>query len=121
MLQCPPGWLAAWGGVGPSGPHLLTQAHPLFSTLTHSPALTPPLLPLPQGTESALIAVHIQLGRLPEAQRIYRAMRAAGKWPHPYAMNALINAYANNFRCAVQRCGGGVVVRWGWEGGPGDG
>ena len=106
--------------MGPSTPAPAhSPAHPLTSPLARPPApltllplLPPPLL---QGTESALIAVHIQLGRLPEAQRIYRELRAAGTWPHPYAMNALINAYANNFRCGGG--GGGVCVGGGLGGG----
>lgn len=44
------------------------------------------------------MAVFIRGDRLPEAQAIYRALRAQGKWPHHYAMNALLNAYANHFR-----------------------
>ena len=46
------------------------------------------------------MAVHVQHSQLPEAQRIYRSLRAAGEWPHAYALNALINSYANSFRCA---------------------
>ena len=46
------------------------------------------------------MAVHVQHSQLPEAQRIYRSLRAAGEWPHAYALNALINSYANSFRRA---------------------
>lgn len=67
-----------------------------------------PVFPLVQGTESALMAVHIKLGQLPEAHLVYRSLRASGQWPHPYAMNALLNAYANSFRCVV---GGQVQSR----------
>jgi hypothetical protein len=67
-----------------------------------------PVFPLVQGTESALMAVHIKLGQLPEAHQVYRSLRASGQWPHPYAMNALLNAYANSFRCVV---GGQVQSR----------
>ena len=64
------------------------------------------------------MAVHVQHRQLPEAQRIYRSLRGAGEWPHAYALNALINSYANSFRCVrvwrwvVQRqlLGGGFAV-----------
>lgn len=51
-----------------------------------------------QGTQSALMAVYIRNNRLAEAQRIYRELRAADDWPTPYALNALLNCYANSFR-----------------------
>ena len=60
------------------------------------------------------MAVHIRNGQVPEAQAVYRSLRAAGQWPHAYATNALLNAYANNFRWAC--CGGGVGGRCVWEG-----
>ncbi len=52
-----------------------------------------------QGTSSALIAVFIRNDCLAEAQSEYKALRAAGQWPHVYALNALLNAYAIRFRC----------------------
>lgn len=53
-----------------------------------------------QGTSSAIIAVFIKNDCLAEAQSEYRALRAAGQWPDLYALNALLNAYANRFRWA---------------------
>lgn len=50
------------------------------------------------GTSSALIAVFIRNDCLTEAQSEYRMLRAAGQWPDLYALNALLNAYANRFR-----------------------
>lgn len=54
-----------------------------------------------QGTSSAIIAVFIKNDCLAEAQSEYRALRAAGQWPDLYALNALLNAYANRFRWAA--------------------
>lgn len=62
------------------------------------PARPNPLLP--QGTQSALMAVFIQNGQLAEAQGVYRRLRGGGEWPELYAMNALINASAREFRWA---------------------
>ena len=67
-----------------------------------APGLNPPPAALAarllQGTSSALIPVFIRNGRLAEAQSLYRSLRAEGQWPDLYALNALLNAYANAFR-----------------------
>lgn len=41
---------------------------------------------------------YVQHGQLPEAVKSYQRLRSRGSWPHPHAMNALINAHASNFR-----------------------
>lgn len=50
------------------------------------------------GTESALLTVNVQNGRLAEAQAIYRQLRSSGQLPHEHAVNAMINAFAKALR-----------------------
>ncbi len=93
---CGSGWLWLWLLI------LLLAVVAAAASDSDSPSGSLPVFPIMmQGTESALMAVHIRNNQVPEAQALYRSMRAADQWPHAYAMNALLNAYANNFRCVT--------------------
>jgi hypothetical protein len=56
------------------------------------------------------MAVHIRSGDLAEATAIFRRLRSQGTWPNAYAVNALLNAYANDFRWVPEPVSGGWLV-----------
>lgn len=57
------------------------------------------------------MAVFIRHNKLSEAQYLFKQLRVDGAWPQAYALNALLNAYANNFRWV------GALKRHGWAAG----
>ena len=100
--------------MGAASPPLSCLVPRITRSLPHPPHPHPPRTPpLAQGTDSALIAVHVQHGQLQRALALYRQLRSEGRWPHPHAMNALLNAQATAFRCAGcvgVRDGGGPAL-----------
>lgn len=93
-----------WGALVPlcpinGRPFVETQAHESNLWTSGSFQLGHLGCPPPaQESDSALIEAYLAKGQLSSATGFYRELRAAGRWPAHWALNALLQAHATAYR-----------------------